>query len=205
MLTLSGVHLEANTAKDGGALAAVNTQLYAVRTSVVLNTSSNLTIHLEESETEFDNLLLYENQFVDSFSGLYAEGGSLTVTNATIAGNYVGIYTQETTVSVRNSILFDNEYALADDSNGPAVWDVMYNDVYGNVTNYYGLNDPTGLLGNLSEDPGFVSWTRNLSVGSDNLRLGPSSTLVDMGDPMVLDTDGSRSDIGAYGGPGGGW
>jgi len=37
-------------------------------------------------------------------------------------------------------------------------------------------------------------------------RLDPASPLIDAGDPTILDPDGSRSDIGIYGGPAaGGW
>jgi len=37
-----------------------------------------------------------------------------------------------------------------------------------------------------------------------DLTLAPGSRLVDAGDPMVMDADGSPTDIGAFGGPGGG-
>jgi hypothetical protein len=55
---------------------------------------------------------------------------------------------------------------------------------------------PTAVVG----DPAF----RRYDPGdcTSDLRPAPGSPLIDAGDPAVLDGDGSRSDIGAYGGPG---
>jgi hypothetical protein len=52
-------------------------------------------------------------------------------------------------------------------------------------------------IGNRYEDPGFVN------ASQDNYRLRPSSPLINAGDPdpALPDSDRSRSDIGAYGGP----
>ena len=52
--------------------------------------------------------------------------------------------------------------------------------------------------GCISWDPLFVA------VGTD-FHLIPASPCVDEGDPTILDFDGSRSDMGCYGGPGGDW
>jgi hypothetical protein len=48
-------------------------------------------------------------------------------------------------------------------------------------------------------NPGLVA--SSIPCATDNLLPGPTSGLVDAGDPLVLDGDGSRSDIGAFGGP----
>ena len=52
-------------------------------------------------------------------------------------------------------------------------------------------------------DPLLVAYTANGDCADDNAALQGLSPLVDVGDPNVLynDTDGTRSDIGAYGGP----
>jgi hypothetical protein len=67
----------------------------------------------------------------------------------------------------------------------------------------YGVIDPTGLFGNISGDPAYTD-TSGATGMSWDLRLGAGSDLIDAGDPNVTDADGSVSDIGAYGGPGGG-
>ena len=58
---------------------------------------------------------------------------------------------------------------------------------------FYGEFDTT--YGLLHVDPMFVD--------STDFHLQAFSPLIDAGDPSVLDVDGTRSDIGAYGGPGG--
>ena len=46
------------------------------------------------------------------------------------------------------------------------------------------------------------------AMGNDDLTLAAGSPAIDAGDPSISDPDGSRSDIGAFGGPfsmEGGW
>ena len=55
--------------------------------------------------------------------------------------------------------------------------------------------------GNISVAPDFI----DISAPDPedwNLHAALASALIDAGDPSILDPDGSRSDIGAYGGPG---
>ena len=51
-----------------------------------------------------------------------------------------------------------------------------------------------GVNGNLSKDPLFVS--------ASDFQLKKGSPAINAGDPAIKDTDGSRSDMGVYGGPG---
>jgi len=84
---------------------------------------------------------------------------------------------------------------------------VNYNDVWCNASgNYYandsGRFDPLpGWVGEISEDPLFRAEER------EDFRLSPGSPCIDAGDPdpQYNDPDGSRNDIGAYGGPNAGW
>jgi hypothetical protein len=64
---------------------------------------------------------------------------------------------------------------------------------------YFYVGD--GIDGHVVADPGFVSWSADGDCSNDDLRLASGSALRDAGDPKILDPDGSRSDIGAYGGP----
>lgn len=64
---------------------------------------------------------------------------------------------------------------------------MLYCDLWANSTNYYGSPDLTGTI---IADPLFTS--------STDYRLRPESPCIDSGDPLILDPDGSRSDIGAY-------
>lgn len=67
--------------------------------------------------------------------------------------------------------------------------DWRYNNTF--PATFSGLPDPTGTDGNLAADPRFAG----------ELRLGPGSACIDSGPPDVLDADGTRADMGAFGGP----
>jgi nitrous oxidase accessory protein NosD len=58
-----------------------------------------------------------------------------------------------------------------------------------------GMADPTGSSGNLSADPDFVD------PASGDYRLRSASACRNAGDPSLADRDGTRADMGSYGGP----
>jgi hypothetical protein len=61
---------------------------------------------------------------------------------------------------------------------------------------FSGVSSPTGSDGNIDADPRLV----NPSAG--DFHLGTGSPARDAGDPALKDPDGSRADMGRYGGPG---
>jgi hypothetical protein len=64
-----------------------------------------------------------------------------------------------------------------------------YNNIWGNEEgNYANMPDLTGTDGNRSIDPGFP--------GDGSYRLPADSPLIDSGNPLLTDPDGTRSDIG---------
>ena len=74
-----------------------------------------------------------------------------------------------------------------------AKWEFEYNIVWNNKEgNYKDIWDQTDLNGNLSVDPKFES---------ESFRLRSDSPGINAGHPETADIDGSRSDIGLYGGP----
>jgi hypothetical protein len=68
-----------------------------------------------------------------------------------------------------------------------------YNDTY--PASFAGMADPTGSAGNLASDPMFAD------PAMPDFHLQAGSACIDAGDPAVTDKDGSRADLGAYGGP----
>ena len=76
---------------------------------------------------------------------------------------------------------------------------IEYNNVWGNFQNYpsSSCHDQIGGNGNISVDPEFVDPLIN------DFRLQLNSPVRDMGNPVpeFNDLDGSRNDLGAYGGP----
>jgi hypothetical protein len=100
---------------------------------------------------------------------------------------------------------------IAYQGTGPAVYSengldevFTYNLLWGNTGgDWYGL-DGTG-EGNIGADPVFRRATDDGDWTNDDLTLGARSGARDAGRPDLSDPDGTRSDIGAYGGPGGAW
>ncbi len=75
-----------------------------------------------------------------------------------------------------------------------AKWEFAYNIIWNNKDgNFRDIWDQTGINGNLSVDPKFM--------GELIFILQPESPAIDRGHPEISDTDGSRSDIGLFGGP----
>ncbi len=138
--------------------------------------------------------------------GIIATGSSsMEVVNNVIAENgNCGFAVWEPTARgiLKNNIIVGNGWKEEWVCPGVGVWmnadttrfPVRYNDVWNNhAGNYEGIPDLTGISGNLSVDPKFQ--------GSTDFRLQPDSPCRDAGDPALVDPDGSRSDMGRYGGP----
>ncbi len=93
---------------------------------------------------------------------------------------------------LRNNHIQDALVGLYYDIIGGPPPNVRYNNFWNNETNFeYFTGDST----NISADPMFAD------PDSMDFHLQEYSPLIDRGDPEILDKDGTRSDIGLYGGP----
>jgi hypothetical protein len=81
-----------------------------------------------------------------------------------------------------------------------------YNDVFGNDVAWSGAVDAAPATC-FAADPLFAAASDDGDHSNDDFNLGAGSAAVDGGDPdgAFDDVDGSRSDVGAYGGPDGDW
>lgn len=71
-------------------------------------------------------------------------------------------------------------------------FEISYNNIWNNKAGQYqDIADLTGLYGNLSCDPEFAD-----PGDSTDFRIKPTSKLIDSGNPLLTDPDGSVSDIG---------
>ncbi len=123
--------------------------------------------------------------------------GQVPIINNTIfAETYGGIeIIHYTDAIIKNNIVVSRDSAQthgirdADD-----VCTILYNDAWNHSVNYVVADLDAS---NLSVDPLFVN------AGSQNYQLQPESPCRDSGDPAEAfnDTDGSRNDMGAFGGP----
>ncbi|MBK7228387.1 MAG: hypothetical protein IPH97_05900 [Ignavibacteriales bacterium] len=116
-----------------------------------------------------------------------------TLTNNNVYGyfSYAGILSYGRDFTVNNSITNGNVgYRKYSGSTDTPYF--KYNNVWGNNQNYINYSPDTT---NISYDPMYVN------TDSMDFHLQMFSPLIDAGDPNMLDKDGSRSDIGLYGGP----
>ena len=168
---------------------------------------------------ELSSSLVFENETSASGGGLLAvdTGQSLLVINSTFAGNaasYGGASIHAGTggdLHVTNSIVsFGSvpgvvaEIDAADPADIPLV---TFCDVYGDGDPYGPLlTDLTGISGNISVDPLFVDFLPD-DIYDDDFHLVAGSPCEDAGNPFAdyEDVDGSRNDMGAFGGPYGSW
>lgn len=153
----------------------------SARTGISILTSTS-------SDTKITNTLLTTN----ATSGISIGGGrTVAIKNATLFDNVTGIVETgtNTTTTITNTIVqkSNNEGINLKGANST----VRYSNSYQNGTNY----SPTALAsaeGNLSVDSGFVSSTQ--------FQLSASSQVKNKGIPTEKNTDGSRIDMGAFGG-----
>ncbi|MCL6584405.1 MAG: right-handed parallel beta-helix repeat-containing protein [bacterium] len=148
-------------------------------------------------------LSITNNLVINQEVGLYIaweESSGTAIINNTITGNrYDGVWCYRSSPVIKNNIITQNGYGIC--AIYSAAPEISYNDVWGNGQDY---NQQTGGLaapgpGDISADPLFV----NPDEGDYHLDL--LSPCIDAGDPNPIynDPDGSRNDMGLYGGQGG--
>lgn len=146
------------------------------------------------ANVEISNNLIHSNLG----PGVYAENSELFARNNTVVNNHSNGIDCVSNCDLRNNISYGNNFFGIIGANESAFTNLKYNLSFGNtVANW---NEPSGgqfpnwpPATNLTVDPKFVSTT--------DYHLQAGSPAINAGDPSILDPDGSRSDIGAYGGP----
>lgn len=128
------------------------------------------------------------------------------VVNNTIVDNPVGLRVYSFgSGTYRNNIVVGNQIGLQVDGGSPPVWE--NNLVFGNGTNYSGIAEQTGLVGNISADPMFVDASQNdyhLQAGSPAIDAGTAQTAPSIdfdGNARPVDGNGDGTatvDIGAF-------
>ncbi len=150
----------------------------------------------------YSEIEIYNSVFVEHIhSGIDAKGdSSLIVVNNIIQNNNGGIifYDNSLINQLKNNIIVNNTSTdqiaglHADESFTGTIDSLDYNDVYNNSIDYNGITKGSN---DISSDPLYVS--------DSNFHLQSSSPCIDRGDPSseFNDLDGSRNDMGIYGGP----
>ena len=218
-VVLQGARFASNSANAGGALGFT----YVASTSVTGNTfcantaANGGAAYVANYSTAstidvWSNNLLQDNTASENGGGIYvAVDHKLDWINNTLVGQEAGglggaIYIDNAGLNATNNLI---AWTAAGDGLSVSAdaypVTLQYNDWYGNTDVDAGAG--TGLIlgdnGNIADDPGVVAYSDDGDCTNDDLGLADGSALIDAGDPGLLDVDGSISDIGANGGPGG--
>ena len=111
-----------------------------------------------------------------------------------------GLYLANTSNTIKNNIFAYHTGAAIYTADATSSVSPTYNDWYQNSSNAGGnASFSTSSSGNITSNPLLAGYSAD-GVFSDDYSLSSSSTLIDAGDPSILDIDGSVSDIGAFGG-----
>jgi hypothetical protein len=213
-MDLTDVGFAVNSADQGGGLYVGDAATVTwTQSRVGYNSAANGGgVAVGGGNLEISNVIFSGNAASTGGGASYVDDGTLTWWNVTAAGN---AGTAGSGVSVMGSSTFEFYSSIvAFNAGGAGVYvesgadlDAQYSDAYENAgANYAGVTPPTGSTGNLETDPGFTDFT-NDGTENDDFTLSSGSPAINAGNPSATynDTDGTRNDMGAYGGPNGSW
>jgi len=128
----------------------------------------------------------------NSTGGVRWNEAAPVIVNNTIVDSTVGVGAGSPPTRVKNNVVVRNSWAGIEGAVNATV--VTFNNVWRNGSDYGGMTPGPDAR---SEDPAFVDAERG------DFHLRPDSRCRDAGDPdpAYNDPDGSRNDLGAYGGP----
>ena len=152
-------------------------------------------VYVLAEDDHYDDFVHLTNSIIEgNISQTY---GSMWIRNSIVDGS-ISFTTVYLDTKLEGSIFTGAACAVSADT---ADFTIRNNIFFGNTANACGLlTDPVGVNGNLADDP-LLETDGSLGSGSPAIDAGPE-------DAGYEDIDGSRNDIGAYGGPfsiGGGW
>jgi predicted outer membrane repeat protein len=167
------------------------------RTSGVLDFTNN-EILINEAGTTGGGVHIWAYGPVDlTNNSLLGNGAAGSGGHLYIEGSWAG-----STSLVNNLFAYASDgYGADADSSGASTTVFSYNAWYDNVSDHItSALDPmwVSAFGNIEVDPDIPGYTGSCS---DDLQPTSGSPLIDAGNPTVTDPDGTRSDIGASGGP----
>jgi|GEM_PF-4134953 len=181
--------------------------------------SRGLLGYSDGGSVRFTNLRVTDNTFSNPLTGqvhgLFDAGDDLAIINADIANNtfgevleWAGIFASEGFFELVNTTFANNSWSansnMADlaQVSGPATDATIeyVNVVASGAGESFVSNADSAPITAVSltlDDPQYTD------EGAGDYSLSAGSPLIDAGDPSILDFDGTTSDLGAYGGPGG--
>lgn len=190
--TITGNIISQNEATDsGGGIFSYQASPTISDNKIHENTASiGGAIYCYKDSSYVNNNIIVEN--TASMGGaIFSRQSSCVIINDTIARNVAvyggGMFYDQGPLRIINTILWDNRDDIYSVS-----WSMASRPQHSNISD----GDFRGLNGNISSDPLFIDWEQG------DFRLRSDSPCIDAGDPSpsYYDPDGSRNDMGAYGG-----
>ncbi len=195
------IHDNSNISK--GTIEVIGSNNVLISQNLISNNESSTStagISCNNSLAEISNNVIVNN--TGQFSAFRLQNGSdIQLTNNTIANNEstnsgtsILIFCMGSSPVIQNCIIVDSDTTLF---YPPGVFDITYTCIFEGFTG----------TGNIDEDPLFVNPTAGDGINYDGLSaswwLQENSPCIDAGnpDPIYNDPNGSRNDMGAYGGP----
>jgi len=178
-----------NIHNNSGNTITINTgRTVTIRGCTITGSGKGILINGGANADIVNNVLLGNAQGISSSVTV----GTVVVRNNVVVGNSgdgVSLYVNGSKTII-NNILYNNAGCGANIYNSGA--DVEYNNSVGNNTAYCNVAAGTGAI---SAAPSFIN------EGTGDFRLASGSTSRNVGKPGYNDPDGTRNDLGAYGGP----
>jgi len=180
-------------------IAQDNTSIIQGFAIVMPSSAKNCGVYCQDSSLTIANNIIVGH---DSSVGIACAGSSSpNVVNNTIVNMLFGIVCDDSSSPlIVNNIIANNIAGISLDVGSSRSPVISYNDFWNNGYDYYdesanGPFSPSPGTGEIHAKPQFV--------GAGDYHLKPTSPCIDAGDPNPIysDPDGSRNDMGAYGGP----
>ncbi len=169
--------------------------------------------YVSSSRPQLTNVVIQGNEAGARGGGFYESYSNAELVNVTLAGNRAGtdgggFFAHFNSVPViTNTIFAFNSAQEAGDNiyiHEASSVDLSYNLYFTEAGGAAGLEGTTAAVTDIVADPLFVDDPTDGDVADDDYHLQAGSPAIDAGQPgpTYNDPDGSRNDIGAYGGPG---
>ncbi|RLC51074.1 MAG: hypothetical protein DRI23_05785 [Candidatus Cloacimonadota bacterium] len=174
--------------KEDGLVSQINSAPTYISNTIVINDGANLTFgYLDWGLTSKLKNNFFYSLDNSGTNGIYSFND--TIINNFIYGEWASGINSSGSV-IKNNHIEKTHTALR--YAGGTLPIAQYNNLWNNQTNFQNFSPDST---NIYHDPMFVN------PDSLDFHLQMFSPLIDAGDPNILDIDGSRSDIGLFGGP----
>jgi Putative metal-binding motif len=216
--TATDVRIQANYADEGGGAFIASGAVFDYEESINQGNDAEdgAGFYVDGGSLTATNTIIGFNDAGTDGGGVFASSGStVSVINSSFGYNTSStsgtsrgdaMYLAAAKTTIWNSILTTSSANYITFASGSGTTSNNYNDWYNFSTGgrSYGITVGSS---SITTNPSFTSVTNDGNYNNDNWMLYTGSPAIDTGDSSsaYYDADGTRNDMGAYGGPGSDW